>query len=175
MRSTTETPARPLPLSIWRDRAKAQGCRTEYLARARRCGDRAVRSRDAHDARFLRAMTIVWQILAGKDADVHHAAHAPLPLNFAENRTTGTGDDMKTQFSLLARCEPTKLSEQCSHLVDLALCHPKALRLFVFHMSMASRALNPAYKRPTTVPLPVSAHARADRYGVTACAAASGS
>ena len=84
MRSTTETSVRPLPLSVWRDRAKAQGRRTEYLARACRCGDMAVRARDAHDAQFLRAMTIVWQILAGKDADVHNAAHAPLPLNFAE-------------------------------------------------------------------------------------------
>ncbi|MGB9367246.1 MAG: hypothetical protein WCE79_14655 [Xanthobacteraceae bacterium] len=73
-----------MPLSVWRDRAKAQGRRTEYLARACRCGDMAVRARDAHDAQFLRAMTIVWQILAGKDADVHNAAHAPVPLNFAE-------------------------------------------------------------------------------------------
>ena len=43
------------------------------------------------------------------------------------------------QFSLLARREPTKLSEQRSHFVGPALCHPKKLRLFVFYVSMASR------------------------------------
>ena len=84
MRSTTETSVRLLSLSVWRDRAKAQGRRTEYLARAYACGDMAVRARDARDAQFLRAMTIVWQVLADKDADVHKAADAPAPLNFAE-------------------------------------------------------------------------------------------
>jgi hypothetical protein len=44
----------------------------------------AARASSAHDALFLRAMTIVWQVLADKDADVHKAADAPAPLNFAE-------------------------------------------------------------------------------------------
>jgi hypothetical protein len=48
----------------WRARAKARGRRTEYLARAYRCGDMAVRAGDGHDAQFLRAMTIVWQVFA---------------------------------------------------------------------------------------------------------------
>jgi hypothetical protein len=84
MRSTTETSDRSLPLSVWRARAKARGRRTEYMARAYRCGDMAVRASSAHDAQFLRAMTIVWQVLADNDADVHNAADAPVPLNFAE-------------------------------------------------------------------------------------------
>jgi hypothetical protein len=74
MRSTTETSDRPLLLSVWRAGRKAQGRRTEYLARAYRCGDMAVRACDAHDAQFLRAMTTVWQVLADKDADAHNAA-----------------------------------------------------------------------------------------------------
>ncbi|MGB9365031.1 MAG: hypothetical protein WCE79_03355 [Xanthobacteraceae bacterium] len=79
MRSTTETSDRPLPLSVWSARRKAQGRRTEYLARAYRCRDMAVRARDAHDAQFLRAMTTVWQVLADKDADAHHAAAPEAP------------------------------------------------------------------------------------------------
>ena len=55
---------RPLPLSVWRERAKAHRRRTDYLAHAYRCGDLVVGARNAHDAQFLRAMTIVWQILA---------------------------------------------------------------------------------------------------------------
>ena len=84
MRSTTETSDRPLPLSVRRDGAKARGRRAEYLARAYRCGDMAARASSAKDARFLRAMTIVWEILADKDAGVHKAADAPAPLDFAE-------------------------------------------------------------------------------------------
>ena len=77
------------------------------------------------------------------------------------------------QYSLLACHEPTKLSEQRSHFVDPALCHPKELRLFVFYASNGWRAgaVNPAYKRLIAVPLRVCAHARADRYGVNACSA----
>jgi hypothetical protein len=82
MRSAPETSDRAWPLSVRRATAKARGRRTEHLARAYRCGDMAVQARDAHDADFLRAMTIVWQILAGKESDVHHATHAP--LNFTE-------------------------------------------------------------------------------------------
>jgi hypothetical protein len=84
MRSTSEAFDIPSPLSVRRAKAKARGRRTEHIARAYRCCDMAVRARDAHDAQFLRAMSIVWQILAGKDAGVHNAAHAPSPLNFAE-------------------------------------------------------------------------------------------
>ncbi len=68
MRSAPETPDRVLPLSVRRARAKARGRRTEYIARAYRCGDMAVRAGSAHDARFLRAMAIVWQVLADNDA-----------------------------------------------------------------------------------------------------------
>ncbi len=44
----------------------------------------AVRASNARDAQLLRAMTIVWQVLADKDADVLNAADAPGPINFAE-------------------------------------------------------------------------------------------
>ena len=64
----------PVPLSVWRERAKARERRTEYLGRAYGCRDMAVRSLDAHDAQLLRAMTIVWQLLADKDSGVHNAA-----------------------------------------------------------------------------------------------------
>jgi hypothetical protein len=56
------------PLSVWRERAKAREGRAEYLARAYGCRDMAVRAPDAHDAEFLHAMTIVWQLLADKCA-----------------------------------------------------------------------------------------------------------
>ena len=56
--------AQPLSLSAWRENAKARERRTEYLARAYACRDMAVRALDAHDAQVLRAMTIVWQVLA---------------------------------------------------------------------------------------------------------------
>lgn len=73
MRAITETSGRtagaqPLSLSVRRERAKARERRTEYLARAYACRDMAVRARDAHDAQLLRAMTIVWQLLADKGA-----------------------------------------------------------------------------------------------------------
>ena len=74
MRSAAEPSDRPLPLSVWRGRAKARARRAEYLARAYRCGDMAARASSAHDAQFLRAMTIVWQALADRDADVPNAA-----------------------------------------------------------------------------------------------------
>ena len=71
-------------IGVWRARAKARERRTEYIARAYRCGDMAVRACDAQDAQFLGAMTLVWQILADKDADVHHVTDASAPLNFAQ-------------------------------------------------------------------------------------------
>src|SRR5438045_9190887 len=74
MRSTPETFDTPLPLSACRATAKARGRRTEYIARAYRCCDLAVRARNAEDAQFLRAMTLVWKALAETDADVHNAA-----------------------------------------------------------------------------------------------------
>lgn len=83
MRST-ETSDRVLALSVWRASAKARGRRTEYLSGAYRCGDMAVRAGDAHDAQFLRAMTIVWQVLADKDADAHNDDDAPGPSTFAD-------------------------------------------------------------------------------------------
>ena len=66
--------AQPLSLSAWRERAQARERRTEYLARAYACRDMAVRALDAQDAQFLRAMTIVWQLLADKGAGVHNGA-----------------------------------------------------------------------------------------------------
>ena len=76
-------------IGVWRAEVKARGRRIEYLARAYRCGDMAVRAGDAQDAQFLRAMTIVWQVLADqvlaeKDAGVRDAADAPLPSSFAQ-------------------------------------------------------------------------------------------
>jgi hypothetical protein len=44
----------------------------------------AARAGTAPDAQFLRAMTIVWQVLADKDADVLNAADAPVSLHLAE-------------------------------------------------------------------------------------------
>jgi len=79
MRSTTDTSDRPLPLSVWRARAKARERRAEYFARACSCGDMAVRVRDADDAQFLRAMTIVWQVLADRYVGVHNAALSEVP------------------------------------------------------------------------------------------------
>jgi hypothetical protein len=58
----------PLSLAVRRKRAKARERRTEYLARAYGCRDMAARALDTHDAQFLRAMTIVWQILADRCA-----------------------------------------------------------------------------------------------------------
>lgn len=84
MRSAPQTFDTPSPLAARRARAKARGRRAEYIACAYRCRDMAVRSRDAQDARFLRAMTLVWQVLAETVADVHKAAAAPAPLNAAE-------------------------------------------------------------------------------------------
>ena len=74
MRSTTETSGRPVSLSVRRASATARGRRTECLVRAYRCGDMAARARDAEDARFLRAMTIVWQVLGEKDWGPHNAS-----------------------------------------------------------------------------------------------------
>ena len=81
MRAITETSGDTaittvVSLSVRRDRATARERRTEYLARAYACGDMAARTLDAHDARFLRAMTIVWQVLAEKGAGA--AAHRRL-------------------------------------------------------------------------------------------------
>ena len=64
----------PLSLSVWRDRAQARKRRSEYLARAYACRDMEVRALDAHDAQFLRAMTLVWRLLADKGAGAHDAA-----------------------------------------------------------------------------------------------------
>lgn len=93
MRSIPETSGSVLPLSVWRARARGRGRRTEYIARAYRCGDMAVRAGNAQDAQFLRAMTLVWQVLgdqvlAGKDAGVPKAAAAP---NFAEIAPSARG------------------------------------------------------------------------------------
>ncbi len=60
----------PLSLSAWREAARARERRTEYLARACACHDMAVRTHDAQDAQFLRAMTIVWELLADGCAGV---------------------------------------------------------------------------------------------------------
>ena len=65
--------AQPVSLSVRRERAQAQERRIDYLARAYACRDMAARTLDAHDARFLRAMTIVWQLLADKGAGVPNA------------------------------------------------------------------------------------------------------
>jgi hypothetical protein len=69
----------PLSLSAWRERAQARERRNGYLARAYACRDMAVQALDAHDAQLLRAMTIVWQLLADKGAGVHGAAAPELP------------------------------------------------------------------------------------------------
>ena len=76
MRAITETSGGPdaVSLSVRRERANARARRTEYLARAYACDDMAARALDAHDARLLRAMTLVWQLLADKGAGVHDAA-----------------------------------------------------------------------------------------------------
>ena len=66
--------AQPLALPARRERADARARRTEYLGRAYGCRDMAARTADAHDARFLRAMTIVWEILADTRARAHSAA-----------------------------------------------------------------------------------------------------
>ena len=71
--------AQPLSLSARRERAKARERRAEYLARAYACRDMAARARDAHDAQVLRAMTIVWQLLADKCAGAHNAAAPEAP------------------------------------------------------------------------------------------------
>jgi hypothetical protein len=74
MSATIKTPHQPLPLSVWRLRARRRERRTEYLARAYACGDMALRALDADDAQLLRAMTIVWQILADKGPGAHSGA-----------------------------------------------------------------------------------------------------
>ena len=74
MSGRPSTVAQPLSLSVRRERAKARERRTEYMARAYGCRDLAARALDAHDAQFLRAMTIVWQVLADKCASVPNAA-----------------------------------------------------------------------------------------------------
>jgi hypothetical protein len=68
------TVAQPVSLSVRRERAQARERRTEYLARAYGCRDMAARALDTHDAQFLRAMTIVWRLLADKCAGVPDAA-----------------------------------------------------------------------------------------------------
>lgn len=82
MRAITEAsgrPAQPLSLAARRERAQARERRTEYLARAYACRDMAVRAPDASDAQLLRAMTIVWQLLADKGAGMHGAAGPEVP------------------------------------------------------------------------------------------------
>jgi hypothetical protein len=71
--------AQPLSLSARRERAQARERRTEYLARAYGCRDMAARALDAHDAQVLRAMTIVWQLLADNLAGAHDAAAPDVP------------------------------------------------------------------------------------------------
>jgi len=74
MSDRPNTAAQPVSLSARRERAQAGERRVDYLARAFACRDMAARTRDAHDAQFLRAMTIVWQILADKGAGMPNAA-----------------------------------------------------------------------------------------------------
>jgi hypothetical protein len=66
--------AQPLSLSVRRERVQARERRIDYLARAYACRDTAARTLDAHDAQFLRAMTIVWRLLADKGAGMPNAA-----------------------------------------------------------------------------------------------------
>ena len=66
MAGTPTSGAQPVSLSVRRKRAQARERRLDYLGRAYACRDMAARTRDAHDAQFLRAMTIVWQLLADK-------------------------------------------------------------------------------------------------------------
>ena len=73
MRAITE----PSSLSVRREKTNARERRTEYLARAYGCRDMAAQAFDAHDAQFLRGMTIVWQVLAGRRDGVHDAAGRP--------------------------------------------------------------------------------------------------
>jgi hypothetical protein len=64
----------PLPLSVRRDAAQARERHTEYLARSYACRDMAMRVLDPFDAQLLRAMTMVWQMLADRNAGAHHVA-----------------------------------------------------------------------------------------------------
>jgi hypothetical protein len=61
MRSSGDLP------SVLREVAQGRERRTEYLARAHSCRDMALRARDAHDAQFLGAMSIVWHVLAHRN------------------------------------------------------------------------------------------------------------
>jgi len=74
MSGRPNTGAQPVSLSVRRERAQARECRIDYLARAYACRDMAERALDAHDAQFLRAMTIVWRLLADKGAGMPNAA-----------------------------------------------------------------------------------------------------
>jgi hypothetical protein len=58
----------PVSLSAWREQANARERCSEYLGHAYACHDMAAQALDAHDAQFLRAMTIVWQVLADRCA-----------------------------------------------------------------------------------------------------------
>jgi hypothetical protein len=64
----TLLPEHSSSLLIWRERAEARERRTEYLARAAMCRDMAARAHDAQDKQFLRAMTMVWRVLADRPA-----------------------------------------------------------------------------------------------------------
>lgn len=66
-----------VPLSVAYERANARARHTEYLARAYACRDGAARARNTHDAQLLHAMTIVWELLAQKWTDAHHATAEP--------------------------------------------------------------------------------------------------
>ena len=79
MSGRPSTVAQPLSLSVRRERAKARERRTEYMARAYGCRDLAARALDAHDAQFLRAITIVWQLMADKHAGMHNVAPEASP------------------------------------------------------------------------------------------------
>ena len=70
----------PLPLSARRERARATERHTEYLARSYACRDMAMHAFDPFDAQFLRAMTMVWQLLADRNAGVPHTLGPKVPL-----------------------------------------------------------------------------------------------
>ena len=69
----------PLALVAWRERAQARERNTEYLARAYACRDMAMRALDPFDAQLLRAMTLVWHLLADQRAGGRNAAAREVP------------------------------------------------------------------------------------------------
>ena len=64
----------PSSLLVWREGVLARERGTEYLARAYACRDMAVRAHDTQDKQFVRAMTMVWGLLADKCAGARNTA-----------------------------------------------------------------------------------------------------